>query len=158
MEGMGGLYRRRNPYNHGVQVTVLNGVNLGMLGVREPEVYGTLTHRELADRIVAWGVERGVDATVQQTDHEGEYVRAIHAARESADAVIVNPGAWTHYSYAIRDALAILACPVIEVHLSEPREREPWRHVSVISDVCEHRIAGHGADGYREALDHVTAR
>lgn len=139
-----------------MQVTVLNGVNLGMLGVREPAVYGTLTHRELAERIVAWGAELGVEATVQQTDHEGEYVQAIHAARESADALIVNPGAWTHYSYAIRDALAILACPIVEVHLSEPREREPWRHLSVISDVCAHRIAGHGAEGYREALAHLV--
>ena len=141
-----------------MQVTVLNGVNLGMLGVREPAIYGTLTHAALTEQILAWGDERGLVATVTQTDHEGEYVQAIHAALAGADAVIVNPGAWTHYSYAIRDALSMLRCPIVEVHLSEPRERESWRHLSVISDLCAHRIAGRGAEGYRDALDRVASR
>ena len=119
-----------------MRVTVLNGVNLGMLGIREPDVYGTLTHAELTQRIQAWAGERGQRAEVRQTDSEGEYVQAIHAACGEADAVIVNPGAWTHYSWAIRDALAILPVPVVEVHLSEPLEREPWRHLSVVSEVA----------------------
>ena len=133
-------------------MTVLNGVNLGMLGAREPEVYGTLTHAELTQRIQAWAGERGQRAEVRQTDCEGEYVRAIHAACGEADAVIVNPGAWTHYSWAIRDALAILPVPVVEVHLSEPLEREEFRRVSVIRDVCVATVKGEGADGYRTAL------
>jgi 3-dehydroquinate dehydratase-2 len=141
-----------------VRVTVLNGVNLGMLGAREPEVYGTLTHAELTQRIQAWAGERGQRADVRQTDCEGEYVRAIHAACGEADAVIVNPGAWTHYSWAIRDALAILPVPVVEVHLSEPLEREPWRHHSVVSEVASARFAGMGADGYRAALDWLQER
>ena len=127
-----------------MRVTVLNGVNLGMLGAREPEVYGTLTHAELTQRIQAWAGERGQRAEVRQTDCEGEYVRAIHAACGEADAVIVNPGAWTHYSWAIRDALAILPVPVVEVHLSEPLEREPWRHHSVVGGGRLRALRRHG--------------
>ena len=141
-----------------MRVTVLNGVNLGMLGIREPDVYGTLTHAELTQRIQAWAGERGQRAEVRQTDSEGEYVQAIHAACGEADAVIVNPGAWTHYSWAIRDALAILPVPVVEVHLSEPLEREPWRHHSVVAEVASARFAGMGADGYRAALDWLQER
>ena len=90
---------------------------------------------------------------MRQTDCEGEYVRAIHVACGEADAVIVNPGAWTHYSWAIRDALAIVPVPVVEVHLSEPLEREPWRHLSVVTDIASARFAGMGAEGYRAALE-----
>ena len=138
-----------------MRVTVLNGVNLGMLGAREPEVYGTLTHAELTQRIQAWAGERGQRAEVRQTDCEGEYVRAIHAACGEADAVIVNPGAWTHYSWAIRDALAILPVPVVEVHLSNIDERDEWRRQSVIADVVATRFVGHGPDGYRMALEYL---
>jgi 3-dehydroquinate dehydratase-2 len=139
-----------------VQVAVLNGVNLGMLGRREPEVYGTLTLDELETRIYGWARELRLTARCQQTNHEGAYVEAIHEAATSAGGVIVNPGAWTHYSYAIRDALAILAVPVIEVHLSDVDAREEWRRRSVISDVVTNRIAGRGADGYRLALEELA--
>ena len=137
-------------------VHVLHGVNLGMLGVREPEVYGSMTLPELEAQIRVWGSERDMRVSCAQTDSEAEFIYAIHAAHGTADAMIVNPGAWTHYSYAIRDALAILTVPIVEVHLSEPRDREPFRHLSVIDDVCRHRVAGKGADGYREALDYLA--
>ena len=139
-----------------MRVTVLNGVNLGMLGAREPEVYGTLTHAELTQRIHAWAGERGQRAEVRQTDCEGEYVRAIHAACGEADAVIVNPGAWTHYSYAIRDALELFDVPIVEVHLSDIEKREEWRQSSVLADLAAKRVLGKGPDGYREALDFIV--
>ena len=135
-----------------MRVTVLNGVNLGMLGAREPEVYGTLTHAELTQRIQAWAGERGQRAEVRQTDCEGEYVRAIHAACGEADAVIVNPGAWTHYSWAIRDALEPFTVPFVEVHLSDVDAREEWRRHSVLAGLGGMRVVGKGFDGSREAL------
>jgi 3-dehydroquinate dehydratase-2 len=137
-------------------VAVFNGVNLGMLGRREPDVYGTLTLAELESQIYAWAREVGCTARCSQTDHEGEYVGMIHDAIGAAGGVIVNPGAWTHYSYAIRDALAMLEAPVIEVHLTDVSKREAFRRTSVISDVVTERIAGHGADGYRRALERLV--
>ena len=141
-----------------MHVAVLNGVNLGMLGKREPEIYGTLTLSELESRIYAWARELRLTARCVQTDHEGEYVEAIHDAYGAAAGVIVNPGAWTHYSYAIRDALAILSIPVVEVHLSNVEEREDWRRHSVIADVVTDRIVGQGADGYRQALELIAGK
>jgi len=140
-----------------VHVSVLNGVNLGMLGKRDRTVYGELTLDELESRIYAWARELRLTARCVQTDHEGEYVQAIHDAHGFSGGVIVNPGAWTHYSYAIRDALEILDVPIVEVHLSNVDEREPWRRHSVIADVVAHRIAGRGADGYRDALETIAA-
>ncbi len=102
-----------------MHVHVLNGVNLGMLGTREPDVYGKMAYNELESRIYAWSRELGLTARCMQTDHEGEYVQAIHESIRTAGALIVNPGAWTHYSYAIRDALSMLSTPVVEVHMSD---------------------------------------
>jgi 3-dehydroquinate dehydratase-2 len=141
-----------------MHVSVLNGVNLGMLGKRQPDVYGTITLSELETRIYSWSASLGVNARCVQTDHEGEYVEAIHDALGNADGVIVNPGAWTHYSYAIRDALAMLEVPVIEVHLSDVDHREEWRRRSVIEDVVRERIVGHGVEGYREALERLAGK
>jgi 3-dehydroquinate dehydratase-2 len=141
-----------------VQVAVLNGVNLDMLGKRDPAQYGTLTLSDLESRIYAWARELGLTARCTQTNHEGAYVEAIHDAVGSAAGVVVNPGAWTHYSYAIRDALEIVDATVIEVHLSDVDLREEWRRHSVIADVVDARIAGRGADGYRDALALIAER
>jgi 3-dehydroquinate dehydratase-2 len=138
-------------------IAVLNGVNLDMLGVRDPAQYGTLTLHELESSVYAWARDAGTTARCFQTNHEGEYVGQIHDARGWARGVIVNPGAWTHYAYAIRDALEILTVPIVEVHLSAIEEREEWRRTSVIADVAALRISGEGAVGYRRAIDWLVA-
>jgi 3-dehydroquinate dehydratase-2 len=135
-----------------MQVVVLNGVNLNMLGNRDPEQYGTLTLSQLETQIYEWAQERNLTARCWQTNSEGDYINMIHEACGGADALVVNPGAWTHYSYAIRDALEIFTGPVVEVHLSDVAKREEWRRTSVIADVVSLRIAGRGAEGYRDAF------
>jgi 3-dehydroquinate dehydratase-2 len=135
-----------------VRVLVLHGVNLDMLGRREPKHYGRITLRELEQQIVDWGSELGLDVSCKQTNAEGLYVEWIHDALDWADGVVVNPGAWTHYSYAIRDALELLSVPLAEVHLSKIEEREEFRQHSVVSDIASFRVTGKGPDGYREAL------
>jgi 3-dehydroquinate dehydratase-2 len=136
-----------------VNVSVLNGVNLDVLDRRDPQLYGGLALAELEDRIAAWAEGLGCTARCLQTNSEGEYVDWCHEALDWADGVIANPGAWTHYSYAIRDALELFSVPVVEVHLSDLEAREEWRRRSVIADVTARRILGKGADGYREALE-----
>ncbi len=142
-------------------VAILHGVNLGMLGQRDPAQYGTLTLAGLEARIAAWGEGAGLATACHQTDFEGEYVGLLHRYRTEAAAVIVNPGAWTHYAYAIRDAAEMVVGPVVEVHLSNIMEREPFRRHSVLDGVAAHRIYGRGADGYRDALfwikEHLNA-
>jgi 3-dehydroquinate dehydratase-2 len=137
---------------------VLNGVNLDALGRRDPKLYGGLSNDELETRIYAWAKELGVSVQVRQTNHEGQYIEWCHAALDWADGVIANPAAWTHYSYAIRDALELFEVPVVEVHLSNVDEREDWRRVSVISDLAAKRVVGKGPDGYREALEFLAGR
>jgi 3-dehydroquinate dehydratase-2 len=136
-----------------VQVGVLNGVNLDVIGERDPELYGGVSIGELETKIYAWARELGFTARCFQTNHEGQYVDWCHDARRWANGLIVNPGAWTHYSYAIRDALEIAAVPTIEVHLSDVDSREEWRRVSVLEGLVAARVAGKGPDGYREALE-----
>jgi 3-dehydroquinate dehydratase-2 len=140
-----------------MQVLVLNGVNLDMLGRRNPGVYGGLSLNELESRIYEWAHELGLSVRCRQSNSEGEFVEWIHGAYDEADAMVVNPGAWTHYSYAIHDALEPFGKPIVEVHLSNVDEREDWRQRSVISDLVEHRVVGKGPDGYREALAHLAA-
>ena len=137
-----------------MQVAVLNGVNLNMLGRRDPEQYGSLTLSQLETQIYQWAAELNMTARCWRTNSEGAYVDMIHeaCAGGGVGGLVVNPGAWTHYSYAIRDALEIFPGPVVEVHLSDITTREKWRRVSVIADVVAHRIIGRGAEGYREAL------
>jgi 3-dehydroquinate dehydratase-2 len=135
-----------------VQVAVLNGVNLSAIGDRDPELYGGITYSELETRIYGWAKELGCSVRCFQTNSEGQYVDWCHETRSWAEGVIVNPGAWTHYSYAIRDALELFSIPVVEVHLSDIEKREEWRRVSVIADVVTERIVGHGPDGYQQAL------
>jgi 3-dehydroquinate dehydratase-2 len=135
-----------------VRIAILNGVNLDVLGRRDPKLYGGLSLSELETRIYAWASELGQQVTCRQTNAEGEYIDWIHDAYGHADGVVVNPGAWTHYSWAIHDALEPLQVPVVEVHLSNVEEREDWRQFSVVSDLAAKRIVGLGPDGYREAL------
>jgi 3-dehydroquinate dehydratase-2 len=136
---------------------VLNGVNLDVLSRRDPAHYGDMTLAELERRIRGFAGELGVDVSFYQTNHEGEYCELLHRAAEAADGLVLNPGAWTHYSYAIRDALEITGLPAVEVHLSAVDEREEWRRHSVIGDLCVGRVQGQGVDGYREALELVRA-
>jgi 3-dehydroquinate dehydratase-2 len=140
-----------------MQVLVLNGVNLNVLGRRDPNVYGAVSLNELETRIYEWAHELGISARCRQTNSEGEFIEWIHDAVD-ADALVVNPGAWTHYSYAIRDALDILEVPIVEVHLSDIEHREEWRRTSVISDLTSHRVIGKGPEGYREALEYLARR
>jgi len=135
-----------------VQVVVLNGANLNALGERDPALYGGMAYSELETRIYQWAKELGCSVRCVQTNHEGAFIDTCHQARSWADGVVVNPGAWTHYSYAIRDALELFTVPVVEVHLSDIGAREEWRRVSVIEDVVDHRVIGKGPDGYQEAL------
>ena len=135
------------------RIEVLHGVNLDMLGKRDPEHYGTLTLIELEVRIRHWARELGLEASFFQTNFEGQYVERLHQAAELFDGLILNPGAWTHYSYAIRDALELAGTPAVEVHLSDLEAREEWRRRSVIADLVVGRVQGRGADGYREALE-----
>jgi 3-dehydroquinate dehydratase-2 len=135
------------------RVEVMHGVNLDQLGRRDPQLYGTLTLAELEQRIASEARQLDIDADFFHTNHEGEFVERLHALRDSAtDAVILNPGAWTHYAWALRDALEIAGLPAVEIHLSDIAQREPWRRVSVIGDLCFATVAGRGPDGYGEAL------
>ena len=139
-----------------MQVAVLNGVNLNVLGRRDPGVYGSFTLAELESSVYRWAGELGLTARCRQTNSEGEYVEWCHDALDWADAVIANPGAWSHYSYAIHDALELFEVPIVEVHLSNVDEREDWRRQSVVTELAAHRIVGKGPDGYREALEFLA--
>ncbi|MGD1059173.1 MAG: type II 3-dehydroquinate dehydratase [Solirubrobacteraceae bacterium] len=133
-------------------IAVMHGVNLDQLGRRDPKIYGTLTLAELEQRIADEARALGLATSFFHTNHEGEFVEHLHSLRTGADAVILNPGAWTHYAWSIRDALEIAGLPAVEVHLSDVKQREPWRHLSVIAELCCATISGHGPDGYRQAL------
>ena len=134
------------------RVYVMHGVNLDQLGRRPAAHYGELTFEQLEFRIDEFGAELDLSLRFFQTNAEGEFVEELHRADDNADGLILNPGAWTHYSYAIRDALEIAALPAIEIHLSDIQSREEFRRHSVISDLCVATVSGHGVEGYREAL------
>jgi 3-dehydroquinate dehydratase-2 len=140
------------------RIEVLHGVNLDMLGKRDPQHYGTLTLIELEVRIRHWARALGLETSFFRTNFEGEYVERLHQATELADGLLLNPGAWTHYSYAIRDALEMTGTPAVEVHLSDVESREEWRRHSVIGDLVVGRVSGRGPDGYREALEVLAQR
>ena len=135
------------------RVSVMHGVNLDQLGRRPPEHYPAITLSELEVAIGRFARDLGLTVTFDQTNHEGEFCERLHEASENADALLLNPGAWTHYSYAIRDALEIAELPAVEVHLSAVEEREEWRRHSVIADLCIGRVSGKGVEGYREGLE-----
>lgn len=134
------------------RVLVLHGVNMDMLGMRDPNHYGRMTLTAIEFRVKRYAHEMGLDASFAQTNHEGEYCEFLHRASETSDGLVLNPGAWTHYSYAMRDALEIANLPSVEVHLSAVSDREEWRRQSVISDICLGSVEGKGVEGYREAL------
>jgi 3-dehydroquinate dehydratase-2 len=137
------------------RVGVLHGVNLDMLGRRNPEVYGTFSLRELETQVKRWARELDLEATFFQTNHEGEFCEYLHRARERVDAAIINASAWTHYSWAIRDALEVAGLPAVEVHISDVDARDDWRATSVFDGLVLEKVSGEGAEGYRRALEIV---
>ena len=141
-----------------MRVYVLNGPNLGRLGSRQVDVYGVISYPDLVALCESTGKELGLDVVAKQTDAEHEMIGWLHAAADEAAPVVLNPGAWSHYSYAIRDACALLRAPLIEVHISNIHSREEFRHHSVVSAVATGVVAGLGVDGYRLALRHLATR
>jgi 3-dehydroquinate dehydratase-2 len=141
-----------------VRVLVLNGVNLNILGRRDPAVYGGITIAELESRIYEWGRELELTVQCRQTNSEAEFIKWCHDAYDHMDGVVLNPGAWSHYAWSIHDALEPLTIPIVEVHLSNVDERDEWRRVSVVKDLVAARFVGHGPDGYRLALEHLKEK
>jgi 3-dehydroquinate dehydratase-2 len=141
-----------------MKILMLHGINHDMFGQRDPQQYGTVTLAEIDARLQALAQELGVEVASFQSNHEGAFVERIHVAlRERIDAVLVNAGAWTHYSYGIRDALAMLPCPIVELHMSNVHAREPFRHVSVFADIVKGQICGFGVESYLLALRAAVA-
>lgn len=139
-----------------IRVLVLHGPNLNLLGEREPEVYGSMTLEELNRKIKASAKELGCRLKIYQSNHEGALIDLLHKFRNEVQAVVINPGAYTHYSYAIRDAIAAIHIPTFEVHLSDIKKREKFRRVSVVEPVCVRQISGLGWKSYRRALEIIT--
>ena len=138
-----------------MNILVINGPNLNMLGIREPDLYGRVTYAELCRRIEAHAAERGVEVSCYQSNHEGDLVDAIQNAYGRVDGIVINPGAYTHTSVAILDALKAVSIRAVEVHISDVDAREPFRRTSYVRLACERTISGHGIDGYLEAMDHL---
>jgi len=145
-----------SPGSHN-RIQVMHGVNLDQLERRDPAHYGGLTFRQLEQAIDTFAGELGLDARFFQTNSEGEFVEHLHRVRDVADGIVMNAGAWSHYSRAIGDALELAGLPAVEVHLSDVMAREEWRHVSVLADTCIATVMGKGVDGYREALAALKA-
>lgn len=141
-----------------IRIALLHGPNLNMLGRRPAAHYGTVTLPELEARVRDWGAELGMAVATFQTNHEGAFLEHVHGLVGTVDGAIVNPGAWTHYQWSIRDALEVLAVPFVEVHLSNVEEREPHRRISVVRDLAATAIWGKGPDGYREALEFLKEK
>ena len=135
------------------RIEVLHGVNFDVLDRRDPAIYGGLSLTELEVKIKRFAHDLGFEPSFSQTNHEGEFCENLHNSADTADALVLNPGAWTHYSYAIRDAIELTRLPAVEVHLSDIENRDDWRRVSVIRDVCIGHVSGKGVDGYRDALE-----
>jgi len=136
----------------------MHGVNLDQLGHRDPAQYGTLTLIELEQQVATFAEALELGVSFFHTNHEGEFVERLHRVRGQVDGLLLNPGAWTHYSYAIRDALELTGAPAVEVHLSDVDAREEFRRRSVISDLCVGRVKGKGVDGYRDALELLSVK
>lgn len=135
-----------------MKIFVINGVNMNMLGIREPEKYGSMTLKDLEKSLYAFSFELGVDIDMYQSNHEGEIVEKIHSALNNADGIVVNPGAYTHTSVAIRDALSAVNIPTVEIHMTNIHSREDFRHKSLIAPVCIAQISGFGFDSYKLGL------
>ena len=141
-----------------MRILVLNGVNLNILGRRNPELYGGLSMAELESRIYEWARQLELTVQCRQSNSEAEFVHWCHDAFDTVDGIVVNPAAWTHYAWSIRDALEPAGVPIVEVHLSNVDEREEWRRLSVIADIVAARFVGHGPDGYRMALEFLKEK
>ena len=141
-----------------MQILVLNGANLNTLSRRDPKLYGGLSLNELESRIYEWAHALDITARCRQTNSEGEYIEWIHDSYDTTDGLIVNPGAWSHYSWAIRDALELVEVPIVEVHLSDIEHREQWRQFSVVAELASQRYLGKGPEGYREALQWLAGQ
>ncbi len=141
-----------------MRIDVLNGVNLNILGKRDPELYGDSSLQDLETQVYAWALDLGLQVRCRQTNHEGAFVEFLHDALGTADGLVLNPGAWTHYAWAIRDALEPFGGSVVEVHISNIDEREDWRRHSVLDGLVTARIVGKGVAGYREALELLSSR
>ncbi|HYM58965.1 MAG TPA: type II 3-dehydroquinate dehydratase [Solirubrobacteraceae bacterium] len=137
------------------RVAVMHGVNLNALDRRPADVYGGLSLQRLEMRIGGYARELALEARFFQTNHEGEYVEELHKASDYADGLLLNPGAWTHYAWSLRDAVEVAGLPAVEVHLSDVSAREDWRRVSVLADVVLASVAGRGVEGYRDALERL---
>lgn len=135
-----------------MKIFVINGVNMNMLGIREPEKYGSMTLKDLEKLLYAFSFELGIDVEMFQSNHEGEIVEKIHSAYNNAAGIVINPGAYTHTSVAIRDAIAAVNIPTVEVHMTNIHSREDFRHTSLIAPVCMAQISGFGFDGYKLGL------
>ena len=135
------------------RVAILHGINLGALNRRPAEHYGGMTFTQLEQRIAKFARELGLTTNFFQSDHEGDYVAELHKTSDYADGVLLNPGAWTHYAWSLRDAVEISGLPVVEIHLSDVDSREPFRHVSVLEDVRIGKVSGKGVEGYREGME-----
>ena len=139
-----------------MKILVINGPNLNMLGIREPDIYGRETYESLCRKIRDHAEKRGIDVTLYQSNHEGDLVDAIQQAYGRADGIVINPGAYTHTSIAILDAMKAVGIRAVEVHISDVNAREDFRKVSYIRAACERTISGHGTDGYLEAIDYLA--
>ena len=139
------------------RIEVMHGVNLDQLGRRDPAHYGGLSLTELERQVSEMAAALELATRFFQTNHEGEFVEHLHRLEGLADGIVLNPGAWTHYSYAIRDALELTGLPSVEIHLSDVESREPWRRQSVIGELCVARVSGKGVEGYRDALERLKA-
>ena len=139
-----------------MKILVINGPNLNMLGIREPTHYGRETYADLVEKIKAHAQKRGVEVTLYQSNHEGDLVDTIQAAYGVMDGIVINPGAYTHTSVALLDAVKSVSIPTVEVHISKVEEREEFRQISYIRLACVKTITGHGTDGYLEAMDFLV--
>ena len=139
-----------------MNILVINGPNLNMLGIREPEIYGKATYDDLCRLIEKHAAQRGIEVTLYQSNHEGDLVDAIQQAYGKADGIVINPGAYTHTSIAILDALKAVSIPAVEVHISDPDTRDEFRKISYVRAACVKTIKGHGFNGYLEAMDYLT--
>lgn len=140
-----------------LNLVVINGPNLNMLGIREPDIYGKQTYQDLCDRICGYAESKGVLVEILQSNHEGRLVDMIQDAY-GADGIIINPAAYTHTSIALLDALKAVGLPAVEVHISDVSQREAYRQISYVREYCEKTIVGHGFDGYLEAIDYLISR
>ena len=141
-----------------MKILVINGPNLNMLGIREPSVYGTETYATLCERIQRHADERGVAVEIYQSNHEGDLVDAVQRAYGTADGIVINPAAYTHTSVALLDALKAVGLPAVEVHISDVSKREEFRQISFVRQACIATIAGHGFNGYVEAIDLLSEK